>query len=52
MTTTATCICPADHCIGVPGDSDECAACLALDPEANCLNLGGVTLPSWWGAGS
>lgn len=31
------CVCPPDFCVGVPGDSDTCAACLTLDSEAACL---------------
>lgn len=35
------CVCPTDDgvglCLGVPGESDACGACLELDPEAHCL---------------
>lgn len=42
------CVCPvaASHtgdepsglCLGVPGETHGCAACLALDPEEPCLH--------------
>lgn len=32
------CIClPGDLCRGVPGETDECAACLSLDVEEACV---------------
>lgn len=33
------CICqPGDFvCLGVPGETDGCGACLTLDPEAPCV---------------
>lgn len=37
------CVCdPAGPCLGVPGESDACDACLVLDPEEACLHD-----PSW-----
>jgi hypothetical protein len=38
---TDPCICPPDYCLGAESDTGstiECAACLALDPEAACLH--------------
>ena len=32
------CVCPTDLCLGVPGESDACGACLALDLEESCLH--------------
>lgn len=53
VTRRTVCICPpapayvddepAGLCLGVPGETTECAACLALDPEAPCL----AEAPSW-----
>lgn len=35
------CVCfPDGPCLGVPGESDACDACLRLDPEAACLREG------------
>jgi hypothetical protein len=31
------CCCPDDICLGIPGESDACGACLALDQEEDCL---------------
>lgn len=37
--TADPCVCDPDGpCLGVPGESDACGACLALDPEAPCLH--------------
>jgi hypothetical protein len=37
----ATCICDdvlgAGWCYGIPGETDECKPCLALDPDRHCL---------------
>ena len=32
------CVCPTDLCLGVPGESDVCDACLVLDPGETCLH--------------
>ena len=47
-TTEKDCICPVAAgysddepqglCLGVPGETSDCAACLALDPEEPCLH--------------
>lgn len=29
---------PNGLCLGVPGETSDCAACLALDPEEPCLH--------------
>lgn len=31
------CICDGGICLGDPGITDECRACLLLDPEEDCL---------------
>lgn len=31
------CICDGLVCLGVPGESDDCAACRDQDPEEACL---------------
>ena len=35
------CTCPPGFCLGVPGDDDGesrvCRACMALDPETDCI---------------
>jgi len=36
---TDQCVCDPDGpCLGVPGESDACGACLVLDPEEPCLH--------------
>lgn len=42
------CCCdPEGPCLGVPGESDACGACLVLDPEEPCLNDPEIETEDW-----
>lgn len=47
-TESDPCICdPEGPCLGVPGESDACGTCLALDTEVPCLHDPEIEIEDW-----